>query len=181
MSANITLARPYAKAVFEYANDNSSLLPWTDVLHALAVIISKEEVKLFLTNPSVRVDKQIEFVTSVVLEVVGHTLSSPIHEFISVLAHNKRIPLLPWISTQFDALRDEQEKTMVVDVLSFELLNKEQESKLITALNRRLNKRITLNTHINKSLLGGAILRAGDLVIDGSVRGKLNQLTSHLT
>ena len=103
-----------------------------------------------------------------------------IENFIALLAENKRLLLLPEIALQFEALRAEQEKTLVATVSSFSAFTKVQEQQLIESLSRRLQRQVTLEIKIDSSLIGGAVIRAGDFVIDGSVRGKLSKLSTEL-
>ena len=99
---------------------------------------------------------------------------------ITLLATNKRLMLLPEIKALYEVYRAEQEKTLVVDVVSYSHFSAAQQQELIAALSKRLQRQVSLNVRIDPALLGGAVIQAGDLVIDGSVRGKLNKLTTDL-
>ena len=103
-----------------------------------------------------------------------------VNHLVGLLADNKRLQALPDIYLQYEALRAEQEKTLTAKVSSFAVLTSAQQQHLISSLSQRLQRQVTLDVSIDTSLLGGAVIRAGDLVIDGSVRGKLNKLSSNL-
>lgn len=102
------------------------------------------------------------------------------HQLLSLLVENKRVGLLPDIKVIFDSLRQEAEKTITVQVQSFSPLSIAQQNALIAQLSQRLQRQVALEQSVDASLLGGAIIHAGDLVIDGSVRGKLNKLANSL-
>lgn len=180
MSNMTTLARPYAKAIFEYANAEKNLSSWSEILLNLSQIVLAPEVQAFIANPLSKVEQQTELLMSIFSKFENNTVKLATENLLALLAENKRLPLLPDISAQFEALRAEQEKTLAVTVSSFSSLSDEQQQDLIASLSQRLQRQISLDISIDKSLLGGAVIRAGDLVIDGSVRGKLNKLGTDL-
>lgn len=180
MASYLTIARPYAKAVFEEALQTNSLADWATILQTWAVVMSDKMAISFISNPASTVEQQAGFLQ----EFLGKSVAKKTHEaaeqFITLLTQNKRLFALPAISALFESLREEQEKTLVVSVKSFAPLSQEQQQDLIKKLKHRLKREITLNIDIDSNILGGAIIRAGDLVIDGSVGRKLNNLRSTL-
>ena len=179
MADTTTIARPYAKAIFEYALAAKKLSQWSEVLDKLAFAVMNEATKQFVTNPSVREEQQVELLMSLFTKL-GAEEKNGVENLVSLLAYNKRILLLPDIKAQFEALRADQEKTLQVNVVSFSELSTAQQKQLINSLTERLQRQVTLNLSVDETLLGGAVIHAGDLVIDGSVRGMLNKLGTEL-
>lgn len=185
MADFVTIARPYAKAIFEHAKACEKLKEWSTILHYWSLIVSDNGAIEFINNPATSPEQQIELLTAVVpgLSVSQSTVQSELAaatNFITLLASNKRLLALPSISVLFDLMRAEEEKTLTVDVISFSALTPAQEVQLVNKLKQRLKREIALNVSIDQTLLGGAIIQAGDLVINGSVRGELNKLRANL-
>lgn len=176
MSDSTTIARPYAKAIFEFALSEKKLAEWSIHLNTLAQAILLSETNKFITNPSTTVDQHIELLEA----LISSKEHKPLNNLIALLATNKRLMLLPEICVLYEALRAEQEKTLRVNVFSYSELSAAQQQRLIDSLSQRLQRKVSLDITIDPSLLGGAIIRAGDLVIDGSARGKLNKLCTEL-
>jgi F-type H+-transporting ATPase subunit delta len=108
-------------------------------------------------------------------------MTPDVRHFLALLAENKRMLVLTDIAVIFKELREEAEKTMTAEVVSARELTAEQADKISAALKQRLGRDVTLNTSVDETLLGGAIVRAGDLIIDGSALGKLNRLASAIS
>ncbi|PJD93388.1 MAG: F0F1 ATP synthase subunit delta [Legionella sp.] len=178
MSDSTTLARPYAKAIFEHALSENKLGQWSDYLLTLAQAVLDSQASSFIANPASTAEQQIELLHAVCQ--LSKTETTPLSHLIQLLATNKRLPLLPEIKALYEVHRAEQEKTLSVEVISYSAMSQAQQEKLIAALSKRLQRNVSLNISIDPSLLGGAVVRAGDLVIDGSVRGKLNKLGTDL-
>jgi F-type H+-transporting ATPase subunit delta len=178
MSDSTTIARPYAKAIFEYALGEHKLAEWSAHLRNLAQTVLIPEAEQFVTNPATTVEQHIELLQTVVGAKSNE--HKPLNNWVELLATNKRLLLLPEIYALYEAHRAEQEKTLDVNVFSYSDLSSEQQQRLIESLSQRLKRKVSLKISIDPSLLGGAIIRAGDLVIDGSVRGKLNKLSTDL-
>ena len=174
MSDSTTTARPYAKAVFEHALTEKKLADWSKYLHALAQAVMCPEAAQFIANPASTVEQHEEILVTVCSTKAKADKS--LKSLIAVLAHNGRLMVLPEISFLFDELKSEHEKTLEVDVISFSKVSAEQQKQLIESLSNRLQRKVALNISIDTTLIGGAVIRAGDLVIDGSVRGKLSKL-----
>ena len=179
MSDSITIARPYAKAVFEQALSTHHLKEWSHYLRSFTLLTEDNAAHNFLTNPAASASQKVELVMTAVAHV-DKKEGACVQNFIEVLAHNKRLSLLPDIMILFEELRSEQEKTMTVNVTSFAPLSALQQEKLITSLSKRLQRKVTLSLAIDTELMGGAVIYAGDLVIDGTVREQLNKLRTGL-
>ena len=176
MAELITLARPYAKAAFQYAAENSQLGDWSSMLAFAAKIAQAPNMAEILNKPKLTVRQKANAFVS----VCADKLSDPGKHFVSLLAENKRLSLLPEIADLFEALKAEQEKTVEVTVQSAYQLADEEVNALSSALKTRLERAVSIQSEVDKSLIGGTIIRAGDLVIDASVRGKLAKLTETL-
>ena len=173
MSQFTTLARPYAKAAFKTAEEGSGLQAWSKGLGLLAALMQQEKVAGFMANPAHNGQQQ----AAVLIELCGSELNGMLQNFVRLLAGNKRLQLLPEISSLYEALKADRERTVDVTVVSAYALDAAAEAKLAASLKTRLNREIKLSSSVDKSLIGGMVVRAGDFVIDSSVRGKLKKLT----
>ncbi|MEZ5503033.1 MAG: F0F1 ATP synthase subunit delta [Halioglobus sp.] len=169
-----TLARPYARAAFEYARDGGQLSQWEEQLATAAAVAVDKGMKAVLEDPSLTSEQQARTFN----EVCGDALGTPVRNFVSVLAANKRLALLPEIHALFVQYKANQEKTVDVEVISAFDLADEARDKLAAALGSKLERQVKVRTSTDRNLLGGVLIRAGDLVIDGSVRGRLNKLAA---
>lgn len=172
MSQLTTLARPYAKAAFEVALSGDSLSNWSAMLGLLGAVARHETVVRYLSSPSLSAQQQ----AGAVIELCGDELNAQAQNFLNLLAENKRLLLLPEIHRLFEELKASQEKTIDVDVTTAFALTDSAREKLAQSLKTRLQREVNINSHIDKRLIGGLVVRAGDLVIDGSIRGRLNKL-----
>lgn len=177
MADKTTIARPYAKAAFEEAKSSNQLGPWSETLRTASVVVQDPSVRKLLGNPAVSNDELVKLVT----DIAGPQLNGSGRNFVQALADNRRLPYLPEISTLFDELKDEAEGVVDVTVTSAAPLDNSQRDTLAEALQRRLKRQIRLHCETDPTLLGGAVLRAGDLVIDGSVRSRLDRIAYELT
>jgi len=176
MAERATIARPYAKAAFEYARDAGGFADWSQGLKAAAEIVSDPRVAGLTKSPQW---SQADLV-SIITDVAGAKLNPAIQNFVRILAENHRLLLLPEISAHFEALRSAVENTVDVEVVSAIALNGAQADKLTQALSARLKRTVRMQNSVDATLLGGAIVRAGDLVIDGSLKGRLQRLATEL-
>lgn len=171
-----TLARPYAKAAFEYAAAEGQLEKWLEALALSAAVAQQSKVVALLQSPNymaaVQADKLIE--------ICGDKLDEKQQNFLRLLAENRRLVLLPEIHEQFQILKANREKAVTVELIAASEISAEQQDKLTKALSTRLEREISMQVTIDKSLLGGAVIRAGDTVIDGSIRGRLTKLAEAL-
>tara|TARA_B110000503_G_scaffold139228_1_gene227155 strand:- start:1574 stop:2110 length:537 start_codon:yes stop_codon:yes gene_type:complete len=171
-----TLARPYAKAVFEYAVDAGDLKSWSDSLKVASAIAQADKVVQFIGSPGCTSAQQ----AAKIIEICGDAINEKTRGFLLVLAENKRLKLLPQISKQFEALKANKEKTIDVSVVSAVQLSDVQKNKLASALSTKLEREVNIQTSVDASLIGGVIVRAGDTVIDGSICGRLSKLAQAL-
>ena len=171
-----TLARPYAKAAFEYAVEAKDVQGWSDSLSLAASVAQQPAVEKLLSSPSATAEKQAEAVQI----ICGDELATACQNFISILSENRRLQLLPQISQQFEIMKANLEKAVDVDVVAASKLNAAQQKALSEALSAKLERKVNLQVSLDKSLLGGAVIRAGDTVIDGSIRGRLTKLAESL-
>ncbi|GAB3283719.1 F0F1 ATP synthase subunit delta [Parahaliea aestuarii] len=167
-----TLARPYAKAAFEYARDAGELAAWEGQLATAAAVVADPAMAAMLGNPALTNEQQ----ANTLIEVCGDALAIPARNFVSILADNKRLALLPEIYSQFALFKANQEKSVDVEVISAFDLDDAARDKIAAALGKKLEREVKVSTSTDENLLGGVLIRAGDLVIDGSVRGRLNKL-----
>jgi F-type H+-transporting ATPase subunit delta len=175
MSEFITVARPYAKAAFDFAVENQSVERWQQMLAFTAVVTRNEQMAELLSGAVAP-----ETLSNTFIAVCGDELDEHGQNFIRVMAENGRLLVLPAVLQQFIELRAALESTVEVDVLSSSALSDTQQAKIIAAMEKRLSRKVKLNCKIDKSVLAGVIIRAGDLVIDGSVRGRLDRLADVL-
>lgn len=171
-----TLARPYAKAAFEYADQAGELSSWSEQLALAAAVSAKVKVGKVLGNPALTSKQQAQ----IFLDVCGDALAIKVKNFVRVLAENKRLALLPQISLLFDLFKSNREKSVDVEVATAFELDATLLDTLAKALGKKLERDVKLSTVIDKNLLGGVVVRAADTVIDGSVRGRLNKLAEAL-
>lgn len=167
-----TIARPYALAAFEFAFDKHDLNAWESMLQLTSQLVHDDLLQQVLTSPSFTEEQLYQLFK----ELLGATLNTERNNFIHLLAINKRLMALPDIAQLFKAYRAAAEKTLVVEVISAVELDESYRNKLIQALTGRYKQQVTLQCSVDPALLGGVMTRAGDHVIDGSVRGKLDRL-----
>jgi len=177
MAEKATIARPYARAAFDYARGHDVLADWSSSLAAAAQVAAGPRVVPLLSSPLVRPAQ----VVGLIAEAGGTAAGAPARNFLEVLAENGRLGLLPEIAAQYEALRQEAEKIVDVEVVSAMDLDDAQEARLAQALRSRLDREVRIHARTDASLIGGAIVRAGDLVIDGSLKGRLERLASEMT
>jgi F-type H+-transporting ATPase subunit delta len=171
-----TIARPYAKAAFEYARDSRAFAEWSEGLKAAAEIVADPRVAALTKDPAW---SQADL-TSIITDVAGPKLNPSMQNFVRILAENHRLLVLPEIAARYEELRSEVENTVDVQVISAVPLNGAQSEKLSQALRTRLKRNVRMQNSVDAALLGGAVVRAGDLVIDGSLRGRLQRLATEL-
>jgi F-type H+-transporting ATPase subunit delta len=175
MSEAITAARPYAQAAFDEAQKQGDLKGWSEVLQAGAAAVANAEVKVVIGSPRAT-DAQLE---ALMLGVTQAKVGSQ-GNFIKLLVENQRLVLLPEIAERYEALRAEAEKSVDVVVASAFELSDAQKQKITDALKRRMGREIKLACEVDKGLLGGVVIRAGDKVIDGTARTRLGEMASAL-
>lgn len=172
-----TLARPYARAAFEFARAHGQLDHWHEQLAVLAAIGRDPRVAAMLGDPARTGRERAE----TLLGLLEQPATSELRNFVLVMADNGRLNLFPEVLGLFVDLKSELESTISVEVASAYELSADELQQLATALGTRLERTISITSHTDPSLVGGALIRAGDLVIDGSVRGRLEKLAGALT
>jgi F-type H+-transporting ATPase subunit delta len=167
-----TLARPYAKAAFEFARAQSALEAWSAQLATLAAVSVDEKVHLLLSDPGLTAQQQ----AAALNEVCGDAIDEQGRNFVVIVASNKRLALLPEILMMFQRYKANQEKTVDVQVFTALPLDESISQQLAQVLRKKLEREVRVDTELDPNLLGGVLVRAGDTVIDGSLRGRLNKL-----
>ncbi len=176
MSELTTLARPYAKAAFEIALDQKNLSGWSEMLGFLSLVSKDAAIATLLDSPSITREK----VATAVLSVAKEQLNDHGCNFVRQLAANGRLELLPEILALFEMHKADYEKTVEVELTSAIKLTEQQLTEFSNRLESKLGRKVNINCHIDLNVMGGLIIRAGDLVIDASIRGKLNELADSL-
>jgi F-type H+-transporting ATPase subunit delta len=176
MAEQATIARPYARAAFEYAHAHNALKQWSDALGVLAAVAADPAVARLLNNPGVSARQIVELIA----DIAGTKFDSATRNFIATLAGNRRVASLPQIALMYEALRADVENRAQVSVISAAPLNEAQQQRLAGALRKRLNRDVQLNCSVDPELIGGAVIRCGDLVIDGSVKVRLARLAAEV-
>jgi len=177
MADKSTVARPYARAAFAEAKRTKRLADWAQALQVGAAVVRDERVAELLDNPKVtpqELAKLIEDVAGVKLDELGRN-------FVQTLAANRRLAYLPEIAQIFEQLKDAEEGVVDVTVTSAAPLDEQQRKTLTDALAGKLKRDVRLHCDTDPKLIGGAVLRAGDLVIDGSLRTRLDRIAYELT
>ncbi len=175
MSEFTTVARPYAKAAFDFAVEHQSVDRWQQMLAFATEVASNEQVAELLSGALAPESLSAQFIA-----ICGSQLDEEGQNLIKVMAENKRLPALPDVLAQFIHLRAAHDATAEVEVISSTTLSDEQLTKISAAMEKRLSRKVKLNCKIDKSVMAGVIIRAGDMVIDGSVRGRLERLADVL-
>ena len=176
--SNVTiLARPYAKAAFELAEADGDTGRWNDMLNMTSTLVSEASMQNLLQSPEVSHNQLVEMIT----EAAGEAFSSRFKGFLSIVAENKRLSLMPEITDLYQRLREEADKRLRVRVVSAFELEEDQAQRLNDALARRFDREILLDSEVDSSLIGGAVVYAGGQVIDGSLKDRLTKLSNSLT
>jgi F-type H+-transporting ATPase subunit delta len=177
MADRLTIARPYARAAFEKARADQRLGPWSDALRVAARVVRDPRVAALLGSPHVTPEQ----LAQLVIDIAGADLGEHGQNFVRTLAANHRLAYLLEISAQFDTLRDAAEGVADVTLTSASPVDESHRQKLAAALQQRLKRRVRLHCELDPTLIGGAVLRSGDLVIDGSLRTRLDRIAYELT
>ncbi len=177
MAEAITVARPYAQAAFEFASAQHMLKDWSEMLSLLAAIAADAAMQELINSPHLT-EAQL---ADLFIQVAGENINEKCANLVRVLAANGRLLLLPEIAAIFEIERRAAEGTVRAELVTAFPASEAQQAAVIASLRKRLGRDIELRCATNAELLGGAIIRAGDLVIDGSVRGKLQRLGMELS
>jgi F-type H+-transporting ATPase subunit delta len=177
MAEKATIARPYAKAVFEDAQTNNSFAKWSDILATASAVIADERIHKLLNDPRVTPSQLV----ALIADVTGAALDEHGRNFLQTLAENRRLALLPDITAMYETLRAETENVADVEITSAVALDEAQRQRLAGALKKRLKREVRLHCSVDPALIGGAVIRSGDMVIDGSLKARLERLASAIT
>ena len=176
MAEPSTVARPYAEAAFKLAEEADALDKWSDMLSALALIGQDERVQRAASNPNLSDDQ----VAGLFIAILAGRLSGEGENFVRVLAHNKRLELLPRIEEQFEALKNERQGVVEAQVQTAFELDDAQLHDLVERLERKIGRKVRAKIEISKDLIAGVRILLGDKVIDGSARAQLAALETAL-
>ncbi|HKJ52046.1 MAG TPA: F0F1 ATP synthase subunit delta [Gammaproteobacteria bacterium] len=175
-----TAARPYARAIFELASEESKLEQWQERLQGAAAIAVDEQMQAMVDMPSMLASDLAGLFLSVA-EGAGIETDDDFKNLVMLLAENDRLAALPAISEAFEVLKRDAEGKIEVRVRSAQELTDKQQQKIADSMAKRLGKEVNITTEIDESLIAGAIVTAGDLVIDGSVSGRMGKLSLALS
>jgi len=177
MADKLTIARPYARAAFEEASSENRLTQWSDSLRVAAQVVQDPRVASLIGHPQVTPEQ----LAQLLIDIAGPSLGEHGANFVRTLAANHRLTYLPEVLAQFEMLKDEAQGVADVTVTSASNLDESQKQKLSAALEKRLRRKVRLHAEVDPGLIGGAVLRSGDLVIDGSLSSRLERIAYELT
>ncbi len=172
MSELATLARPYAAAVFKRAKETQATAKWSQSLAFMSAVLTNGDISVVVDNPKVNKHR----LSALMLDICQGHVNEENQNFLKLLVQNNRLRLLPYIARLFEAYKAEDEGYVEVEVLTAYALSKETKHDLSATLEKILGKKIHMNVSVDKSLIGGVLVRAGDRVIDGSIRGRLQHM-----
>lgn len=176
MAEFLTLARPYAKAAFAYASEQNATDAWSNALQLLSAAVQDEAFSAYLNRPELTPAEQV----GLFAKVLGNEQTAAVSNFLTLLADNGRLALLPEIDTEFEQLKSQNNNTVDVVIESAFPLDSVQEQKLAHALEKRLNSAVKITVEVNPALIAGVVIRAGDQVIDDSALSKLEKMRTRL-
>ena len=186
MADNNTIARPYAQALFDVAKKGGAVDALAESLAVAREIMADGRVETVLADPALNDAKRLEFLQGLFASAVGESsvfAGQSVHgaNFLKLLLEYGRISVLPEIADHFEALKAEIDNSVDVTITSAAAMSAAQQDEMAKALKARFGREINLSTEIDETLIGGAVIRAGDVVIDGSLRSRLNGLANALT
>lgn len=173
MAEEITIARPYAEAVFKLAKEKNTLSSWSDMLKVIAEVTSVKQIQTLVTNPSIATDKLSE----IILEICGDKLDNEGRNLVTLLIENNRLEVLPQLSGLYELLKAQYEGILEANIISAYAISDDQLEKLVSVLENKFKCKIKAEVNIDPELIGGVKIVIGDEVIDSSVRGKLETMS----
>jgi F-type H+-transporting ATPase subunit delta len=177
MAEPVTVARPYAEAVFKLAAEHNALAAWSDAIANIDGVVADSRVQACISDPKVSA-QQLE---ALVLGVIGDKLSGDARNFVQVLVQNSRLDLMPLIREHYEALKREKEGVLEARIISALPMSDEQVKQLVAQLETKYQRKVTAQVETDASLIGGVKIVVGDKVIDATVRGKLDAMAAALT
>ena len=181
MAMSNSQSHPYAKAIFEIALVDKTISEWSALLRSAATVADDAQVQVLFNNPNVSKEQLADFFIDICSELLGSdSMDIKAKSFIKLLAEYGRMHSMPSIAFAFEQLVAEHENILNVQVTSAYPLNEKSETDLMVALRKRFGRDVNLTYSIDKNLMGGIVIRVGDLVIDNSIRDKLIRLKESL-
>lgn len=182
MAELLTVARPYARAAFSQARSVDGLQTWDHILQVLRLAAQDAAFIAMHKNPSAEKTQSIALLCDVVREAVkpGEAVMNQVENFVRLLSLHQRIMVLPEIAVEYTALLEAHEKLVAVEVISSAPFDEAQRQAMQAALEKRFNSKVTVQYGIDENLMGGALVRSGNWVMDGSVKSKLARLSDCL-
>lgn len=177
MADHTTIARPYARAVYQQATETSSLEDWGNALAFLSAVVADADMDALLDTPQMSSEQKAELM----LKVVGDKLNEQQQNLVKLMAENGRLKALCDVAEQFEIFRADAEGKIDAEVVSAFPLSSEQEASITKTLKAKLGREVTITTSIDESLIGGVIIKAGDTIIDGSMKSQLDSLAITLS
>jgi F-type H+-transporting ATPase subunit delta len=181
MAEPVTIARPYAEAVYKLAREKNALAQWSGALASLDAVVSDARVQLIISDPNVSAQQLEELVLGVIGDKLDAGVANEARSFMQVLIQNGRLELTPHIRGVYESLKREHEGTLEASVISALPISDEQVKALVTALETKFKRKITTKVEIDPQLIGGVKIVVGDKVIDATVRGRLDAMATALT
>ena len=176
MAENLTIARPYAEAVFSSADASGKLQAWSQALQRLAMIVSDADMHNAIGDPKVGPEQLYGLVAA----GTGDALNAEAQNFVRVLIENDRLAVLPEIATLFESLKNDREGVIEAQIKSAFPVDDAALAQLVSDLERRFKRKVRPQVTVDRALIGGALITVGDEVIDGTVRGRLASMVSAL-
>ena len=176
MAELLTLARPYAKAAFAYASEQSATDSWSNVLTLLSAAVQDEAFSAYLNRPELTPAEQV----TLFAKVLGEDQTPAVSNFLTMLAENARLVLLPEIAAEYEQLKSQNNNNVDVVIESAFPLTSVQEQLLAHALEKKFEAAVTVTVEVKPELIAGVVIRAGDQVIDDSALNKLEKMRTRL-
>ena len=176
MAELLTLARPYAKAAFAFASEQGATDNWSNALQMLSAAVQDEAFSAYLNRPELTPAEQV----SVFAKVLGENQTQEVSNFLTLLADNARLALLPEIEAEYELLKSQNNNTVDVVIESAFPMTSVQEQLLTHALEKKFEAAVNVSVEVKPELIAGVVIRAGDQVIDDSARNKLEKMRTRL-
>lgn len=177
----VSIAKPYANAIFEIATQNKSHAQWKEVLVAAVQLVSDKSMQGFLASPSTRKSSKVESISSLLGAIMSRDLSSEEESFINILLENGRTQALPSILDLFEKSVNLTSDSKTFQVVSAYKLSAKEEERIVNVLSDKYDARVSVDTFIDTSLVGGVVIKDGDKVIDTSIQARVNELNMQLS
>ena len=181
MAEPVTIARPYAEAVYKLAREKNALAAWSYALANLDTVVGDVRVQAIIGDPNVSAPQLEALVLGVIGDKFEASVANVARTFIQVLVRNSRLELTPYIRGVYESLKREHEGTLEANVISALPISDEQVKALLATLETKFKRKITAKVEIDPQLIGGVKIVVGDKVIDATVRGRLDAMATALT